>query len=270
MAYAVLPTYGDIDNGQAFANAERLSLQALAIDSTSVEAHAALGFSYMGTYRNARAERELRRSIELDSTFATAHQWLAIVLTRRRQFDEAIRSAERARDLDPESRVIQSTLGATLLQARRFAEAERVMYALIAFDSSFANAYRNLTFTLMAEGKTAEAVAAARRYLSESGDRWSWQTAVLGIAYLADGQTKEARTILDELLDRAQRERVSASGIALLYDGLGEREPALRWLERAIERNEPLYNWALGPMLDHLRADPRAAALLARVEGAGS
>jgi TolB-like protein/Tfp pilus assembly protein PilF/tRNA A-37 threonylcarbamoyl transferase component Bud32 len=270
MAYAVLPTYGDIDNGQAFANAEKLSLQALAIDSTSVEAHAALGFSYMGTYRNASAERELRRSIELDSTFATAHQWLAIVLTRSRQFDEAIRSAERARDLDPQSRVIQSSLGQTLLQARRFAEAERVMGALIAFDSTYANVYRNLAFTLMAEGRTAEAVATARRYFSESGYRWSWETAALGIAYLADGQTREARTILDELLDRAKRERVSAAGIALLYDGLGAREPALQWLERAIERYEPLYNWAHGPIFDHLRADPRAAALLARVEGPGS
>ena len=144
------------------------------------------------------------------------------------------------------------------------------MHALIAFDSSFANAYRNLTFTLIAEGKTAEAVAAARRYLSESGDRWSWQTAVLGMAYLADGQTREARTILDELLDRAKRERVSASGIALLYDGLGEREPALQWLERAIEQYEPLYNWSRGPIFDHLRADRRGAALLARVERADS
>src|SRR4029450_7494490 len=90
MAYGVIPSYADVNNRAIIAAAEKAALRALELDSTSAEAHTALGWADFNMYRNANAERELRRAIELDSTFATAHQWFGLLLVRAGRFDEAI------------------------------------------------------------------------------------------------------------------------------------------------------------------------------------
>jgi len=59
---------------------------------------------------------------------------------------------------------------------------------------------------------------------------------------------------------------VPATGIALLYDALGDREHALSWLERGVrEYDFLLRTYGRGRAFDHLRADPRGAALFARM-----
>ena len=55
--------------------------------------------------------------------------------------------------------------------------------------------------------------------------------------------------------------------MALIYDALGDRDRALEWLGRAVATYDFLLRAeSNGPLFEHLRADPRAAALLARTE----
>jgi serine/threonine-protein kinase len=266
MAYAVLPTFADMNNGDAFRKAVAAAAEALRMDDASTEAHAALGFAYLGLYRNADAERELRYAIELDSTFATAHQWLSLVLTRTGRFDEAIREGAHAHALDPLSRVIQTTRSGALMQARRFVEAESVSRQVIAFDPTYANGDRTLTLTLIAQHRYAEAVEAASRFLEKSGERLSLGVAQLALAYTMNSQSSKARELLAELADRSRRGQVCSAMIAAVYDALGDRATALTWLERGVRDYDPFYNWSRGPAFDGLRSDPRGAALLAKVE----
>jgi hypothetical protein len=62
---------------------------------------------------------------------------------------------------------------------------------------------------------------------------------------------------------------VNSIVVALLQDELGDREEAIRWLGRAVAQHDPWYNLARTPLFDRLRTDPRAAALLAKVESPG-
>jgi tetratricopeptide (TPR) repeat protein len=57
--------------------------------------------------------------------------------------------------------------------------------------------------------------------------------AYLGYAYAAAGRTHEARRILEELEARARQQYVSSFGLALIYDTLGEKGPALAAFARA-------------------------------------
>jgi len=266
MAYGVIANYADVNSGAMIAAAEEAARTAIALDSTSAEAHTALGWVHLNKYRNANAERELRRAIALDSSFATAHQWLGILLQRAKRFDEAIAEGRKALELDPTSGVSYSSLNASLNAAHRFVEADSVNRQQRNFLPNYANAYRNQAVTALGRHRAKEAVESATQYLNLTGNRQSLALGLLGVAYAANGQRAEAEALLAELVDRRGREPVSAVGIAILYDALGDRTRGLEWLERAIDQYDPLHNWARQVVFDGLRSDPRGAALFARTE----
>src|SRR5439155_15109962 len=56
--------------------------------------------------------------------------------------------------------------------------------------------------------------------------------AYLGYAYAAARRPLDARRILNELESRARQQYVSSFGIALIYDALGQKKPALAAFER--------------------------------------
>jgi pentatricopeptide repeat protein len=183
------------------------------------------------------------------------------------RFDEGISEAKRAGNLDPSSRVIQSAMASAFVQAGRYDDADSVLRHLMALEPSYANTHRMRVTVLLAQRRNAEAIAAAKTYLAAAGGRLSWAVALLGLAYIANGQSDSARPLLSELLARSSRqEPVNAAGVALLYGGLGNRLEALRWLARAVDEYDPLYNFSHTPMFDAFRSDPRGRALLARIE----
>jgi Flp pilus assembly protein TadD len=57
--------------------------------------------------------------------------------------------------------------------------------------------------------------------------------AYLGYAYAAAGRTRDARAVLKELDAHRQDQYVSAFGIGLIHDALGEKEPAVAAVQRA-------------------------------------
>lgn len=80
------------------------------------------------------------------------------------------------------------------------------------------------------------------------------------------GRREEARALVTELHETARRRYVSPAGFVVAYAGLGEREEALRWLERGFEERVNLMVF-LNSMesLDPLRHEPRFRALVARI-----
>ncbi len=68
------------------------------------------------------------------------------------------------------------------------------------------------------------------------------------------------------LKDLSKQEYVSAYDIAVIYLGLGEKDQAFAWLERAYEERCPTLEFLkVEPSLDPLRSDPRFADLLRRM-----
>ena len=72
--------------------------------------------------------------------------------------------------------------------------------------------------------------------------------------------------MLGELKYLSNRKYVSAYDIALIHLGLGEKDQAFAWLERAYEERCPTLEFLkVEPSLDPLRSDPRFADLLRRM-----
>jgi hypothetical protein len=90
--------------------------------------------------------------------------------------------------------------------------------------------------------------------------------ASLGHTYGVVGIPVEARKLLDELEERSKRRFVSPYLMAYPCLGLGDRDQALAWLEKAYESRDQWMVWLKSdPKLDSLRTDPRFADLLRRV-----
>ena len=88
----------------------------------------------------------------------------------------------------------------------------------------------------------------------------------LGHAYAVSGNKVEAQKVLAELKDLSQRRYVSAYSVAVIYAGLGEKEQAFQWLEKADEeRSTELVFLKVDPRLDPLRNDSRFQELVKRV-----
>jgi tetratricopeptide (TPR) repeat protein len=89
---------------------------------------------------------------------------------------------------------------------------------------------------------------------------------LLGWAYARSGNTAEALKILSELQQTPEREYVPPWAIAYIYTGLGDRERAIEWLEKAYqERSTSEVFLKAHAGFDSLRSDPRFTALLRRM-----
>jgi hypothetical protein len=88
----------------------------------------------------------------------------------------------------------------------------------------------------------------------------------LGYAYAASGRKVEARGVVKELTPLAQAQAASPFDLAVILAGLGSRDEAMTWLEKALAgRSNELIYIRVDPMLDGLRVDPRFEALARRV-----
>jgi hypothetical protein len=87
--------------------------------------------------------------------------------------------------------------------------------------------------------------------------------AALGHAYAIASQPDKARRLLAAL---EARPYISPVDVATIHLGLGERDQAVEWLERALkERAYGLVFLPTDPRFDPLRSDPRFAAVMRRV-----
>ncbi len=89
----------------------------------------------------------------------------------------------------------------------------------------------------------------------------------LGYVYARMGRTGDAEKIRKELVAESQRRYVSGCYVAMLYIGLGRKDEAIGWLERAYEQKDYQLSWmSVSPVYDPIRSDARFAALMRRAD----
>ena len=71
--------------------------------------------------------------------------------------------------------------------------------------------------------------------------------------------------IQHELMALSTEGHVVGASMALTHLGLGEKEQALEWLEKAFERKEPIAELRHIPLFDELRSEPRFQELIHRL-----
>jgi serine/threonine-protein kinase len=239
--------------------------KALELDPTLSEAHLTLAekkFHYDWDW--AAAEREFKRAIELSPNNAEAHLLYAFYLADMERPDEAVGEAKRAQDLDPLSLFTQMAVGFIFSIAGRPDEALEQGRRLLEMEPNFFGAHWLLGVAYSLKGVHEKALAEIQRALELGGGPLT--LSFLGFLYGLSGRRGEALRIVEELSEARKRRHVPASDIAIVYAGLGMRDQALEWLEKAYqERSGAMTSLKVNRALDPLRSDPRFDALLDRV-----
>ena len=119
--------------------------------------------------------------------------------------------------------------------------------------------------TTLQRWKEIDRIFEARR-ARELFDGSSQPIAFEGYALAKAGKQAEARAVLEELLRLSTERYITPYHIALVYNGLNERDKTLAWLERAYEQRSPrMVFLKVEPKWNNLRDDPRFQNLLRRV-----
>ena len=89
---------------------------------------------------------------------------------------------------------------------------------------------------------------------------------LLAHTYALMGKRAEAKALLEQLEYEFSEKHVSGLNISEVYAGLGEKDKALKWLEKAHQqRSASLVYLKMNPNLDNLRSDPGFIAMLKEI-----
>jgi TolB-like protein/Tfp pilus assembly protein PilF len=242
------------------------AMKALEIDPGLAEAHAALGATYLCyDWDWAAAEAELRRATELNARYAPPHQWYALLYSAMGRFDDALAAARRAQEFDPLAPSASVYTPRVLYYARRYDQAREALGKVLDLDPDFILAHFWLGRCFVAQSVRERAISELRTAVNLSG-RGPVMLAALAHGYAVTGQGAEARKLLGELNELSKQRYVPSYNIAEVYAGLGERDRAFEWLEKALVERTDLLIWLkVDPVWDGLRPDARFQNLLRRI-----
>jgi tetratricopeptide (TPR) repeat protein len=264
--YAALPSYLAIPPRQSYEKAKAAAIKALELDETLAEAHLALGgIELTNDYDWAASEREFRRAIELNPGYADAYHWHALNLMFVDRREEAAAEIERALQLDPFSIIISANVGFVYYHARRFDDAIAAERKALELNSDNAVAYEYMGLAFLGKKMYERAVASLHKAVDLSGGA-AESTAELAFAYAAEGRRAEAGEILASLQRRSRHEYVPAFSLAVAYTGLGDKDRALRYLQRAYdERCDLIPTMSVSPLFESLHPEAQFQQLLRRI-----
>jgi serine/threonine-protein kinase len=265
--YSLLNYYSGSEPGDSYPKAREAANEAIRLDSSIADAHAALGLIMRDYDRDWQgADREFSRAIQLDPKLGTARQWYAEYLTCVGRFDDAIAEIREAQNLSPHSLAIRAVQGWILLCAGRSEEAIAQLQTTSDMNPQFALAHWFLGQSYSSRGEYDRATAELEKAVELSGGG-SRMKADLACVYGLQGKRARALAILDEFDAVSRQGRyVSQYERAVVYAGLGMLDGAIQALHKALaERAWHTVTLKVDPMLRPLRSDSRYAEALLRL-----
>jgi TolB-like protein/Flp pilus assembly protein TadD len=267
--HSLLPVYAGTEPKDDVSKALAAARKAVELDRNLAEAHTSLGNALGMNVQYKLAEQEFRRALELNPNYATAHQWLAECLFSQGRFPESLAENERAHELDPLSLIINASYASSLSGVGRYDDAVKQAHKTIDLDPDLVPGHEILGQIYEERGKLNEAIAEYRK--ANELEATPANFAMLAYAYAKTGRVAEARKILDKLTDLSARQYVGAYPLAIVHLALGEKEEALRLLEKSFAERDFLLQGLFGSIkmdkrLDPLRNDPRFQKLVERFE----
>jgi DNA-binding winged helix-turn-helix (wHTH) protein/tetratricopeptide (TPR) repeat protein len=276
--------------------------QAIALDPKYAMAYAGLSDVYMRLDRAGKAPSEylpksraaVMKALELDETVAYAHSMLGRIAFRYDwDFPRAEREYARARELNP--KLVHAWYASYLLTLNRVAEAQaesqkfedflpfiggsilsQHFYYTGQYDRALDAINRKLEtrpdapglhewlgLVYEQQGRTGEAIEEFQKAinLSQGIDG----EGSLGHAYAVSGKLGEAENTLRKLEELTRHKYVSPFQEAVIYAGLGKKEEALKFLEKAYsERSLSPVSLRWDPRLNGLRGDARFQEFMRR------
>ena len=268
-SYSLEATNFQENGARNLALAEQTARKAVALNPHSFEANLALGAVYGEQGKNADALPLLREAVTLAPNSVLAWKQLGYSYHYAGLIDLAEAAFRRSRDLDPTPPQIAWMHGRMLLYQGKAHEAEEeVRQALARYPDQF----KLLTFLgdfLYYQGKDEEAERVLDRAAQLRGPRGEEEPLVISaFVHASRGQ----RDRIDPSIFHYKPEEVIdgdlAEWIGAVYALLGDKQPALAWLRRAVQLGNHNFPWfQRDKNWDKLRGDAEYQRIMLEVEG---
>jgi serine/threonine-protein kinase len=266
--YTWLAVFGWNAAREAMPQARQAANHALQLDETLAAAHVSLGYvKALYDWDWPGAEREFQRAVELSPGDADAHFAYSVTyLTPLGRLDSALAEIQRALALDPLSPYKITGAGMIYSDRREYDRADEQYRKAIELDPSFYHAYDEMLADEIVRGKPAavDAVMQAMRAAFPDVDDTSLRARIAA----QQGKSAEARGLVEHWIQKCVRTQRPGKSCyaAQIYAGIGEKDLAFQWLDKAYEERNPLLAYTkVMPYYDNLRGDPRFQALLRRL-----
>ncbi len=268
LAYHGIANAYDFENGfyippkEAAPRAKAAALKALAIDDSLAETHFLLGkilFWYDWDYPSA--EREWKRANELDPSYPPSYP---LYLAAIRKYDEAIKMQETLLRRTPLDLNMNMDMAGILMAAGNVDRAMELCRKALELDPDSWWATLGLGVTYMQKGQSQEAVRTTEkaRALEVSSSTLGY----LGYAYGKTGRKEDAEKVIEELKELSKTRYISPIAFVMVYAGIGDRDRAFEWLDRAFQdREHTLTLLTFDSVLESLSPDPRFNEFLDRM-----
>jgi TolB-like protein/Tfp pilus assembly protein PilF len=262
--YVAAPDYEPIPENEAAPKAKAAAKKALAIDSASAEAHAALAAANWGLFEFADADVEFRRALELNANLPNAHHWYGLFLSWENRNQEALSHLRRAVGLDPLNLQYNSNLGQVLCNAHLYQECVDQLNKTLEMDPNFAYAHSMLRIVYRDTAKYDLSLQEWKKSATLANDEDE-------LAIANDAANVYARSGVKASVEReieirkrlAKRRYVDPAEIAYDYASIGDKEQTFAWLEKArAEKSGALENIKIVRPLEQWHSDPRYSDLL--------
>jgi serine/threonine-protein kinase len=239
--------------------------RAVGLDSTLAYGFTALaGIRFEFLFDNKGAEEAFRRAIALQPNDPRAHDQYGAFLTTIGRHREAYRHARRAIADEPFSVNTRALIAHVRFNLGDRAGGLREYAQLVRDYPSRTTPLWHMALRQGTAGRYDDAILTLRRVLALMGDNVADETALMGYLHGRARRHDSARAALRRL-DELEARGVYVSPVirSWPYIGLGERDSAYWWLERAVQEQEPwlVYESVL-PAFDPLREDRRYAEVL--------
>lgn len=256
--------YGVLSSREAFPKAVEAATRALELDNTLGEAHASLAFALdLYGWNWDVAGSEFETAIHLNPGYATAHHWYAWHLMLMGKNAEAIAELRRAQSLDPLSLIVGADIADALCINHDFDAAIELIGRTLELDPRFAVGHFELGQALAQLHQFDQAIAEFQKAIDISGHS-SVLDSNLAYAYAASGRKAEAARIARDMEAQSATYPSPEAHIALVHVGLGDRDTAFAWLNKAYGAG---FNPSilLRPAFDPIRTDTQFKDLLRRI-----
>jgi tetratricopeptide (TPR) repeat protein len=269
-AYAGLADYYwsslDLRPTESMPKAKENVVKALALDPDLAQAHTELGaIHFYADWDWDGADKEFRRALELNPGDEDAHRYYSFFLAAMGRADEAVAESQKALDLDPLSISTQVNAGFIFYFTHQYDKAVEQCRKALDLDPNSAGAYDCLGSSYLAAGKYEEAIAAFQKAVTLSNSD-APRLVGLARAYATAVRRPEAQKIREQLRVLGTKQYVPTYYFAQIDAALGNRDEALRSLEKSYVERDIYLPWLnVDNAFATLHGDPGFDDLLRRV-----
>jgi TolB-like protein/Tfp pilus assembly protein PilF len=272
-AYALLAIapFDCLPPREAMPKAEKAARKAQELDSSFAEAHTALALvnhHYHWKWEEAEAGYEL--AIELNPDHADTHlwySWLLLALGRRdAAFDEIEQTMSIVQETDPHRLVaVHTTRAAAYYFGREYQRAVDECEKAKQLDPEYFMLHFIAGRAHMRLNNYAQAIAHLKASRTGTGE-FPLMDAALGLAYAVSGKKGLTAKMAEQFKAAAKKRYIPPTYFGMLFAGLGDKDKAMMWLEKAYDDRADGLTWLnVEPMLDDVRSDPRFQDLIRKI-----